>query len=163
VRISAKIVFIFVTMATAASACTSVQSTQGSPAKTAEVPPSATSKASADVPSSAVPTVSGSPISKEAETVPDAKTLAYQPPTTGSSIVDRVDARAGAPLWVNVTCHDATDSSIEVEFKPLDRFTVECTAQGFATRNQINLTQPRQLTISVKSDTDATWSLRVQQ
>jgi hypothetical protein len=154
-RRSIMAILAVVTATATMSACSSAGVSKPAPSLTAEIP----ATPPRDIPA----TTSASPIPDTAEEIPGTKTLAYQRPTTGSSIVDRIDARIGDPLWVNVTCRDAANTTIEVAFEPLDQFTVPCTAEGFATRNQINLTSPRQLTITVTSATEAIWSLRVQQ
>ena len=153
-RRSIGISFALVALATAASACTS-----GGADAAVPLAPGAPAAPSVTVPVDE----SASPIPAEATELPGVKTLIYQKPAQGSAIVGRVQVRGGVPLWEIVTCHAAADTEIEIELKPLDRFTVPCTPAGSATRNQVNLTDGSEITIQVSSPGDATWSLRVQQ
>ncbi|WP_147315456.1 hypothetical protein [Asanoa ferruginea] len=146
-RRSIGISLMLVALATAVSACTS----DDTPAATATPPVT-------------VPVADpASPIPAEATELPDVKTLIYQKPTQGSAIVGRAKIRGGVPLWELVTCHGTAGTEIEVELKPLDRFTVPCTPEGYAARNQATVAAGNELTVQVSSPGDATWSLRLQQ
>jgi hypothetical protein len=150
-RRSIGISLALVALATAGSACTSGGADVVAPLATAAPPVT-------------VPVVDPArPIPAEATELPDVKTLIFQPPTQGPAIVGRVRVRGGVPLWELVTCHGAAGTEIEVELKPLDRFTLPCTPEGYATRNQVNLTDGADVTVQVSSPGGATWSLRLQQ
>jgi hypothetical protein len=148
-RRSIGISLALVALVTAASACTSADAV----APPAPVAPPVT--VPVDEPAS--------PIPAEATELPDVQTLIYQKPSQGSAIVGRVRVRGGVPLWEMVTCHGAAGTEIEIELKPQDRFTVPCTPEGYAARNQVTTTDGSELTVQVGSPIDATWSLRLQQ
>jgi hypothetical protein len=93
---------------------------------------------------------------------PDAAlhTLAKIAPRTGGSALHTVQARPGQ-FWINVNCRGA--GSVSVEFRPLDRFTVDCGARVQVTRNQINLVRAHRLQLRVSAPAGVEWAMLVQQ
>jgi hypothetical protein len=99
----------------------------------------------------------------EAGEVPDAETLLYQAPTSGSATVGQVEAAGDAALWLTFTCVAPAPASARVSLESGDLLTVDCYASPEEIRNKIETGATRQVTVTVTTDARVRWSLRVQQ
>jgi hypothetical protein len=91
---------------------------------------------------------------------PALHTLAQVPARQGDAVAGSFDAVPGE-LWISVTCLGGGD--LTVTFEPLDRFDLPCTGELLDTRNQINLTAPHHMRVTVSAPPAVRWALLVQQ